>query len=158
MAGGTEPRAVVSNRKAFHSFFVEERMEAGLVLAGTEVKSLREGRASLGDSYAEERGGEMFLVNAHIGAYAPANRHNHEPLRPRKLLLHRREIGRLAGMIQRRGYTVVPLKLYFNRAGRAKIELGVARGRRQHDKRERVKERSWQRDKARLMRARTRDG
>lgn len=155
MAGNDlNDRTVARNRKAFHGYFIEERLEAGLVLAGTEVKSLREGRASLGDAYAEERDGEMFLVNAHIGAYAAANRHNHEPLRPRKLLLHRREIRRLAGMIQRRGYTVVPLSLYFNRAGRAKIELGVARGRTRHDKRERVRERGWQRDRARLMRER----
>ena len=155
MAGGDlSDRTVARNRKAFHSYFIEERHEAGLVLAGTEVKSLREGRASLGDSYAEEREGEMFLVNAHIGAYAAASRHNHEPLRPRKLLLHRREIRRLAGMIQRRGYTVVPLSLYFNRSGRAKIELGVARGRTGHDKRERIRERGWQRDRARLMRER----
>ncbi len=152
--GDLNTRTVARNRKALHSYFVEDRLEAGLVLLGTEVKSLRDGRASLGDAYAEERGGEMFLVNAHIGAYAAANRLNHEPLRPRKLLLHRREISRLAGMIQRRGYTVVPLRLYFDRAGRAKVELGVARGRRQHDKRERAKERNWQRDKARLMRER----
>ena len=155
MAGSDlKGRAVARNRKAFHDYFIEERLEAGLVLVGSEVKSLRDGRASLGDAYAEERGGEMFLVNAHIGAYAAASRLNHEPLRPRKLLLHRREIQRLTGMIQRRGYTVTPLSLYFDRSGRAKIELGVARGRTQRDKRERVKERGWQRDRARLMRER----
>ena len=153
-SGDLNARTVAQNRKARHNYFIEDRLEAGLALVGTEVKSLREGRASLGDAYAEERGGEMFLVNAHIGAYSAANRLNHEPLRPRKLLLHRREIGRLAGMIQRQGYTVVPLRLYFNRAGRAKVELGLARGRRQHDKRERTKERSWQRDRARLLRER----
>ena len=155
MAGSDlKGRAVARNRKAFHDYFIEERLEAGLVLVGSEVKSLRDGRASLGDAYAEERGGEMFLVNAHIGAYAAASRLNHEPLRPRKLLLHRREIQRLTGMIQRRGYTVTPLSLYFDRSGRAKIELGVARGRTHRDKRERVKERGWQRDRARLMRER----
>ena len=155
MAGGDlNARTVAQNRKARHAYFVEDRLEAGVALLGTEVKALRDGRASLGDAYAEERGGEMFLVNAHIGSYAAAHRRNHEPLRPRKLLLHRREIGRLSGLIRRQGYTVVPLKLYFNRAGRAKIELGIARGRRQHDKREREKERSWQRDRARLMRER----
>lgn len=148
------PRAVVANRKALHDYFIEERLEAGLVLMGTEVKSLREGRASLGDAHAEARGGEMFLVNAHIGPYGAANRLNHEPLRPRKLLLHRREIARLAGAIERRGYTVAPLRIYFNAAGRAKVELGLARGRQRHDKRERLKERSWRRDKARLMRER----
>ena len=121
-------------------------------LVGTEVKSLRQGRASLGDAFAQERDGEMFLMNAHISAYTAANRFNHEPLRPRKLLLHKREIGRLAGLVQRQGYTVVPLKLYFNERGKAKVELGVARGRKQHDKREREKERSWQREKARLLR------
>ena len=150
----SKSRAVVANRKARYNYFIEESLEAGLVLAGTEVKSLRDGRASLGDAYAEERGGEMFLVNAHIGAYGAANRLNHEPLRPRKLLLHRREIARLTGAIQRRGYTVVPLRIYFNGDGRAKAELGLARGRQRHDKRERVKERSWRRDQARLMRER----
>ena len=121
---------------------------------GSEVKSLRDGRASLGDAYAEERGGEMFLVNAHIGAYAAASRLNHEPLRPRKLLLHRREIQRLTGMIQRRGYTVTPLRLVF-RPIRARQDRTRRRPRRTHrDKRERVKERGWQRDRARLMRER----
>lgn len=152
--GDLNARTIARNRKASWSYFVEERLEAGLVLAGTEVKSLRGGSASLGDAYAEEREGEMFLVNAHIGAYAAASRLNHEPLRPRKLLLHRREIARLAGMIRRRGYTVVPLSLYFNAAGRAKVELGVARGRQRHDKRERAKDRDWRRDRARLMRER----
>ena len=134
MAGSNlNARAVAQNRKARHNYFIEDRLEAGLALVGTEVKSLREGRASLGEAYAEERGGEMFLVNAHISAYAAASRMNHDPVRPRKLLLHRREIGRLIGLIQRRGYTVVPLSLYFNPAGRAKVELGLARGRRQHD-------------------------
>ena len=152
--GDLNARTVAQNRKAFHGYFIEERLEAGLALVGSEVKSLRAGRASLGDSYAEERGGEMFLVNTHIGAYAAASQRNHEPLRPRKLLLHRREIDRLAGAIQRKGYTVVPLRLYFDRAGRAKVELGLARGRDRRDKREREKERSWRRDKARLLRER----
>ena len=155
MAGGeVKSRRIAQNRKARHDYFIEDTLEAGLVLEGTEVKSLRAGRASLGDSYAEARDGEMFLLNANIAHYPAANRQNHEPMRARKLLLHRREIARLSGLVQRQGYTLVPLSLYFNDRGRAKVELGIARGRRQHDKREREKERSWQREKARLMRAR----
>ncbi|MDP6953518.1 MAG: SsrA-binding protein SmpB [Alphaproteobacteria bacterium] len=147
-------RAVAQNRKARHDYFIEDSLEAGLVLVGTEVKSMRAGRASLGDSYAEARDGEMYLLNANIARYPAANRQNHEPMRPRKLLLHRREIEKLSGLVQRQGYTLVPLKLYFNDRGRAKVEIGVARGRKQHDKREREKERSWQREKGRLMRER----
>lgn len=154
MAGGDlKGQVVAQNRKARHDYLIEESVEAGLVLAGTEVKSLRQGRASLGDAYAEARDGEMYLLNAHIAQYPSASRLNHEPLRPRKLLLHRREIGRLAGLVQRQGYTLVPLKLYFNERGRAKVELGIARGRKLRDKREREKERSWQRERARLLRA-----
>ncbi|HEX9648675.1 MAG TPA: SsrA-binding protein SmpB [Alphaproteobacteria bacterium] len=156
MAGGDlKQRIVAQNRKARHNYIIEDTVEAGLVLVGTEVKSLREGRASLGDAFAERRDGEMVLVNSHIAHYPPANRLNHDPLRPRKLLLHRREIERLRGLVERRGYTLVPLKLYFDERGRAKVELGIARGRKLHDKREREKELGWQRDKARLMRARS---
>jgi len=151
-SGELTTKVVAQNRKARHDYFIEETLEAGMELVGTEVKSLRQGRASLGDAFAQEREGEMYLMNAHISAYTAANRFNHEPLRPRKLLLHKREIGRLAGLVQRQGYTVVPLKLYFNERGKAKVELGVARGRKQHDKRERDKERSWQREKARVLR------
>ena len=151
-SGELTTKVVAQNRKARHDYFIEETLEAGMELVGTEVKSLRQGRASLGDAFAQEREGEMYLMNAHISAYTAANRFNHEPLRPRKLLLHKREIGRLAGLVQRQGYTVVPLKLYFNERGKAKVELGVARGRKQHDKREQDKERSWQREKARLLR------
>lgn len=156
MAGGDlTQRIVAQNRKARHNYIIEDTIEAGLVLVGTEVKSLREGRASLGDAFAQRRDGGMYLVNAHIAHYPPAaGRLNHEPMRPRKLLLHKREIERLRGLVERRGYTLVPLKLYFDARGRAKVELGIARGRKTHDKREREKERSWQRDKARLMRAR----
>jgi len=155
MAGGDlKQRIVAQNRKARHNYIIEDTVEAGLVLVGTEVKSLREGRASLGDSFAERKDGGMYLVNAHIAHYAPANRLNHDPMRPRRLLLHRREIERLGGLVERKGYTLVPLKLYFDARGRAKVELGIARGRKLHDKREREKELSWQRDKARLMRAR----
>ena len=155
MAGSNlKNRPIAQNRKARYDYFIEDTLEVGLVLEGTEVKSLRAGRASLGDSYAEARDGEMFLRNANIARYPAANRQNHDPMRVRKLLLHRREIARLSGLVQRQGYTLVPLSLYFNDRGRAKIELGIARGRRQHDKREREKERSWQREKGRLMRAR----
>ena len=155
MAGSElKTRRIAQNRKARHDYFIEDTLEVGLVLEGTEVKSLRAGRASLGDSYAEARNGEMFLLNANIARYPAANRQNHDPMRVRKLLLHRREIARLSGLVQRQGYTLVPLSLYFNDRGRAKIELGIARGRRQHDKRQREKERSWEREKGRLMRAR----
>ncbi len=150
--GDLKTRTVAQNRKARHNYIIEDTVEAGLALVGTEVKSLREGRASLGDAFAQEKAGEMYLVNAHISPYGPANRFNHEPMRPRKLLLHRREIARLAGLVQRQGYTLVPLKLYFNGRGRAKVELGIGRGRKLHDKRDRAKERDWQREKARVLR------
>ncbi|MFP6731863.1 MAG: SsrA-binding protein SmpB [Alphaproteobacteria bacterium] len=144
-------RMVAQNRKARHNYFIEDSIEAGLVLTGTEVKSLRAGHATLGDAYAVEKGGEMFLVNAHISEYAGGNMENHEPLRARKLLLHKREIARLIDATQRHGMTVVPLSLYFNGRGVAKVNLGIAKGKRQYDKRATVKEREWKRDKARLM-------
>jgi SsrA-binding protein len=144
-------RMVAQNRKARHHYFIEDSIEAGLVLTGTEVKSLRAGHATLGDAYAVEKGGEMFLVNAHISEYAGGNMENHEPLRARKLLLHKREIARLIDATQRHGMTVVPLSLYFNGRGVAKVNLGIAKGKRQYDKRATVKEREWKRDKARLM-------
>ena len=144
-------RMVAQNRKARHNYFIEDSIEAGLVLTGTEVKSLRAGHATLGDAYAVEKGGEMFRVNAHISEYAGGNMENHEPLRARKLLLHKREIARLIDATQRHGMTVVPLSLYFNGRGVAKVNLGIAKGKRQYDKRATVKEREWKRDKARLM-------
>ena len=144
-------RMVANNRKARHNYFIEDSIEAGMVLTGTEVKSLRAGHATLGDAYAVEKGGEMFLVNAHISEYAGGNMENHAPLRERKLLLHRREIARLIDATQRHGMTVVPLALYFNARGVAKVNLGIAKGKRQYDKRATVKEREWKRDKARLM-------
>ncbi len=145
---------VAQNRKAWHNYFIEESIEAGMVLTGTEVKSLRAGHATLGDAYAVEKGGEMFLVNAHISEYAGGNVENHAPLRERKLLLHRREIARLIDATQRRGMTVVPLALYFNARGVAKVNLGIAKGKRQYDKRATIKDREWKRDKARLMKDR----
>jgi SsrA-binding protein len=145
-------KVVARNRRASHDYFLDERFEAGLVLQGTEVKSLREGRASIGDAYASEQGGELFLVNANIPEYRAANRFNHEPGRPRKLLLHKREMAKLIGAIRRSGETVVPLTLYFNPRGIAKVELALARGKKTVDKRHSIKERDWRREKERLMR------
>lgn len=145
---------IAQNRRARHDYLIEETFEAGLLLTGTEVKSLRASRCSLGESYAADQGGELFLLNAHISPYGPASRFNHEPKRPRKLLVHKRELDRLLGLTRRGGYTLVPLSIYFNERGIAKIELGLARGKKKADKRETEKARDWQRDKARLMRER----
>jgi SsrA-binding protein len=149
-----ETRVAAENRKARHNYFIDETLEAGLMLVGTEVKSLREGRADIGESYASEQGGEIFLLNAYIPEYAAGNRFNHEPRRPRKLLLRRREVDRLREQVGRQGATVVPLRVYFNERGIAKVLLGFARGKRQHDKRQTVKERDWNRQKQRLLRDR----
>ncbi len=143
---------VAQNRKARHNYFIEDSLEAGLVLTGTEVKSLRQGRASIVEAYAGEQGGQLYLLNANIPIYEAANRFNHEPKRPRKLLLHRRQRDRLLGLIRRQGYTLVPLRLYFNPRGIAKVEVGIARGKRKIDKRQTEKQRDWSREKARLMR------
>ncbi len=151
-AGG---RVLADNRKARHDYFIDETLEAGIMLTGTEVKSLREGRATLRESYATGKDGEIVLVNAHISEYRAGNRFNHEPRRPRKLLLHKREIARLIGAIQREGITLVPLSLYFNERGLVKVKLGVARGKRQYDKREVAKKRDWERQKGRLLRQRS---
>lgn len=145
---------VAQNRKARHNYLIEESLEAGLVLTGTEVKSLRQGRASIVEAYAGDEGGDLYLFNSHIPAYDAAGRFNHQPKRSRKLLLHRRELARLIGLIRREGYTLVPLSLYFNERGIAKVELGLARGKRKADKRETEKRRDWQRQKARVMRER----
>ncbi len=147
-------RSVAENRKARHNYFINETLEAGLILTGTEVKSLRAGQASIAEAYAVERDGGLHLINAHIAEYKGGNRFNHEPLRPRQLLLHKREIERLGNAISRAGVTVVPLKLYFNERGIAKILLGIAKGKKQHDKRATIKDRDWKRDKARLLRDR----
>lgn len=147
-------KVVAENRRARFDYEILDTFEAGLELMGTEVKSLRDARASLADSYAGARGRELFLLNAHIPEYGLGNRFNHEPRRPRRLLLHRRQIDKLLGGVQKEGLTVVPLRLYFNERGRAKAEIALARGKKLHDKRETQKERSWQRDKARLMRER----
>ncbi|MGH6898365.1 MAG: SsrA-binding protein SmpB [Geminicoccaceae bacterium] len=145
-------KVIARNRRASHDYFLDERFEAGLVLQGTEVKSLREGRANINEAYASEQGGELYLVNATIPEYRAGNIFNHEPRRPRKLLLHRREMGKLIGAMRRAGETVVPLQLYFNPRGIAKIELALARGKKAYDKRATIKERDWQREKERLIR------
>lgn len=143
---------VARNRKARHDYSVEETVEAGIVLSGTEVKSLRLGRASIGEAYAGEKDGELFLLNAHVPEYAAASRFNHEPRRPRKLLLRKRQLAKLIAAQQRQGMALVPLSLYFNPKGVAKIELALARGRQRHDKRQATKDHDWKRQKARLMR------
>jgi SsrA-binding protein len=145
-------KIVAENRKARFNYEIGEVFEAGIALNGTEVKSLRGGKATIAESYADSRDGEIWLINANIPEYLQANRYNHLPKRPRKLLLHKRQINRLAGAIEREGMTLVPLKLYFNDKGRAKIEIALARGKKLHDKRETEKKRSWDREKGRLLR------
>lgn len=149
---GDENRKVVSeNRKARFNYAIEENLEAGMMLTGTEVKSLRSGKATIAESYAQVKDGDVWLVNAHIPEYGGGNRFNHEPTRVRKLLLNRREIEKLHKATEREGMTLIPLKIYFNERGIAKMDLGVAKGKKLHDKRADTKERDWQRDKARLM-------
>jgi SsrA-binding protein len=143
---------VARNRKACHEYFIESTYHAGIELTGTEVKSLRAGHGSINEAYAGDRDGEIFLINSHIPEYSSGGMFNHEPKRDRKLLLHRREIARLLGSVQRQGMTVVPLSVYFDARGMAKVELALARGKHSYDKREAVKDRDWQRQKARLMR------
>ncbi|MXP32667.1 SsrA-binding protein SmpB [Parerythrobacter jejuensis] len=147
-------KTVAENRRARFDYAVEDKFEAGLTLQGTEVKSLRAGEASIAESYAEIRDGQAWLINANIPEFSHGNRFNHEPRRPRKLLLHRREIERLVGAVERKGMTLVPLSIYFNSTGRAKVEIGLAKGRKAQDKREYVKDRDWKRDKARILRDR----
>ena len=145
-------KVVAVNRKARFNYEIGEPVEAGIALTGTEVKSLRESRANIAESYVSPENGEIWLINANIPEYKRASHFNHEPRRPRKLLLHRKEIGRLMGAVQREGMTIVPLKLYFNDRGRAKIEIALAKGKKLHDKRETEKKRDWQREKGRLLR------
>jgi SsrA-binding protein len=145
-------KIVADNRKARHAYAIESTLEAGLQLMGSEVKSLRSGKANIGESYAQAKDGEIFLVNAYIPEYTMANRFNHEPRRARKLLVHKGEARKLASAVRREGMTLVPLRVYFTPKGVAKCELGVARGKKLHDKRQTEKQRDWQRDKARLMR------
>jgi len=147
-------KIVAENRRARFDYFIEDTYEAGIALSGTEVKSLRGGEGSIAESYAEIHGGEAWLVNANIPEFSHGNRFNHEPKRPRKLLLHEREVEKMVGAVERKGMTLVPLSVYFNSRGRAKIELALARGKQTHDKRQSIKDRDWKRDKARLMRDR----
>ncbi len=144
-------RIAAENRKARFNYAIMDTLEAGLVLTGTEVKALREGKATIAESYATEEGGELWLINSYVPEYLQANRFNHEPRRRRKLLVSRKQLNRLAGAVQRDGMTLVPLKLYFNDRGRAKLELALAKGKNAPDKREAEKERDWNRQKARLM-------
>ena len=145
-------KTVAENRRARYEYFIEDTLEAGIALTGTEVKSLRFGEGSIAESYAEVKNGEVWLVNANVPEFSHGNRHNHVPKRPRKLLLHEREIARLTGAVERKGMTLVPLSVYFTGRGRAKVELALARGKNNADKRQVTKDRDWQRDKARLMR------
>lgn len=153
----TDPNArpIAENRKARFNYEILDTVEAGIQLQGTEVKSLREGRTAIAESYAGEAGGELWLYNADIPEYQMASQQlNHERRRPRKLLLHKREIGRLAGAVAQEGLTIVPLRMYFNARGVAKVLIGLAKGKKVHDKRESERKRDWQRDKARLLRER----
>jgi SsrA-binding protein len=145
-------KVVADNRKARYSYSIEDTLEAGLMLLGSEVKALRAGKATIAESYAQAKDGEITLINSYIPEYKMANRFNHEPRRPRKLLVHKREAAKLSAAVQREGMTLIPLRVYFNAKGIAKIELGIAKGKKVHDKRETEKQRDWQRDKARLMR------
>jgi SsrA-binding protein len=145
-------KTVAENRRARFDYFIDDTYEAGICLTGTEVKSLRFGEGSIAESYAEVRGNEVWLVNANVPEFSHGNRFNHEPKRPRKLLLHEREIARLTGAVERKGMTLVPLSVYFNGRGRAKVELALARGKNNADKRETTKQREWKRDQARIMR------
>ena len=148
----TKAKVIAENRRARFDYFIEDNIEAGIMLLGTEIKALRMGRANIAESYAAVEGREIVLINADIPPYAQANRFNHEPRRPRKLLLHRKQIDRLIGAVQRDGQTIIPLKLYLNDDGKAKLEIALAKGKKLHDKREASADRDWQRDKARLMR------
>jgi len=153
-ADGGGQKLIAENRRARFDYFLEQTFEAGLSLTGTEVKALREGRANIVESYAATEGRELVLINAYIPEYGPANRFNHDPRRPRKLLLHRREIDRMLGSVQRDGRTLVPTRLYFNDKGRVKLELCLAKGKKAHDKREASAERDWKREQGRLLRER----
>ena len=145
-------KTIAENRRARFDYFLEENIEAGIQLLGTEIKALRDGRANIAESYAAVEGNEIVLVNSDIPPYKMANRFNHEPRRHRKLLLHRRQIDKLMAAVQRDGRTIVPVRLYLNEAGKAKLEIALAKGKKLHDKRETAAERDWQRDKARLLR------
>ena len=155
MAKETAPRQVVAqNRKARHNYFIDEVLEAGIMLAGTEVKTLRQGKGNIGDAYASDKAGEIWLHNVNIPEYDSGGYMRHEPKRARKLLLKKREIEKLIGAVQRDGVTLVPLAIYFNTRGIAKVELGLARGKKKYDKRETIKQRDWDKAKRRLLKDR----
>ena len=145
-------KLIAENRRARFDYFLEDKVEAGIMLTGTEVKALREGRANIAESYAAVEGREITLVNAHIPEYGPANRFNHEPRRPRHLLLHRKQIDKLLGAVHREGRTIIPTRLYWNDKGLAKLELALAKGKSAPDKRQTVADRDWKREQGRLMR------
>jgi SsrA-binding protein len=147
-------KVVAENRKARFNYAVEDTLEAGIALTGTEVKSIRNGKSTIAESYADPKDGEIWLINANIPEYLQANRFNHEPKRPRKLLLHRKQINKLMGAVERQGMTLVPLKMYFNERGRVKLQLALAKGKQLHDKRDTEKKRDWSREKGRILRAR----
>lgn len=151
-AAAPKQKTLAENRRARFDYFLEDNIEAGIQLLGTEIKSLRDGRANITESYVSPEGRDLVLINADIPPYKMANRFNHEPRRHRKLLLHRKQIDKLIGAVQRDGRTIVPLRLYLNEAGKAKLEIALAKGKKLHDKREASAERDWQRDKARLLR------
>ncbi len=151
---GDNGKLIADNRKARYSYEFLDTFEAGLMLTGTEVKSLRNGKANIAESYATEEQGEIWLINSHIPEYLQANRNNHNPRRRRKLLLHKREVNKLIGATQREGLTIVPTRMYFNDKGFVKLQIVLGKGRKTHDKREVAKKRDWQRDQARLMRER----
>lgn len=147
-------KVVAENRRARFDFAIDEVFEAGIALQGTEVKALRSGQGTIAESYAEVSDEQVWLINANIPEFSHGNRFNHEPKRPRKLLLSRRQINKLHGAVARQGMTLVPMSIYFNSSGRAKVELALAKGKKDHDKREAIKERDWKRDKQRLLRDR----
>jgi SsrA-binding protein len=156
MAKETEDqgKVVATNRKAYHDYFIEEKFEAGIVLKGTEVKSLRDRRVNLQDSYADVKEGEVFLHHCHISPYSHGNKMNHDPIRTRKLLLHRKEINKLLGKTQQKGLTLIPLRIYFSERGQVKVELGLAKGKKQHDRRESIKAREAGREVERAIKER----
>lgn len=151
-------QVVATNRKAFHDYFIEEKLEAGIVLKGTEVKSLREGRVNLQDSYASVKDGEIFLHHCHISPYSHGNIMNQDPMRVRKLLLHKKEIHKLLGKTQQKGLTLIPLRIYFSKRGHAKVELGLAKGKKLYDRRESIKSREAGREVERAIKGRKQDG
>jgi SsrA-binding protein len=153
----SKQRFAAQNRRARFDYHIDSTVEAGIVLAGSEVKTLRLGRASINEAFASEKGGELWLLNAYFPEYEAANRFNHEPRRPRKLLLKRRELNRLIGQIQRDGISLIPISIYFNERGRAKVELGLGKGKKKVDKRASEKERDWKREQSRLLTTRGKD-